>query len=97
MEPKIYQQKCLEQIKTCLQYLYNWKLKNDTVIETVGEDAAIDFPAKAWGKLEGVYHGYSSRRDGINRSLPCFCVKVPTGGGKTFLAVKTIDIVNTSY
>lgn len=97
MEPKIYQQKCLDQIKTYLQHLYDWKLKNDTVIQTVGEDAAIDFPAKAWGKVEGLYRGYTSRRDGINRPLPCFCVKVPTGGGKTFLAVKIIDLINISY
>ena len=97
MEPKDYQIKCLEQTKTYLQHLYDWKLKNERVMREVGEDACIDFPAKAWGQLKRMYRGYTSRRDGIKRPLPCFCIKVPTGGGKTFLAVKTIDLINTSY
>jgi len=97
MEPKDYQIKCLEQTKTYLQHLYDLKQVNDRNIARDGEDAGIDFPAKAWGKLEKMYRGYTSRRDGMKRPLPCFCVKVPTGGGKTFLAVKTIDLINTAY
>ena len=97
MEPKDYQIKCLEQIKTYLQHLYDLKQVNDRNIARDGEDAGIDFPAKASGKLEKMYRGYTSRRDGMKRPLPCFCVKVPTGGGKTFLAVKSLDLINTAY
>ena len=96
MEPKEYQIKCLERIKSYLQFLYEWKQKNEEVMAMVGEEG-IDFPSKAWGRLEGMYNGYTSRRDGRGRNLPCFCIKVPTGGGKTFLAVKAIDLVNTTY
>ena len=39
----------------------------------------------------------SSRKNGLGQPLPTFCLKVPTGGGKTLLAVKTIDLVNTIY
>ena len=37
------------------------------------------------------------RKNGLGQPLPNFCLKVPTGGGKTLLAVKTIDLVNTIY
>lgn len=97
MEPKDYQIKCLEQIKTYLGHLFDLKQINDKNVARDGEDAGIDFPSKAWGKLDHMYHGYTSRRDGMERPLPCFCVKVPTGGGKTFLAVKAIDLINTTY
>ena len=55
-----------------------------------------DYSSVAWeqSNIRGAYQG---RRDGLNRPLPCFCLKVPTGGGKTFLAVKAIDLINTSY
>ena len=97
MEPKEYQIKTLNQVKRYLDLLYEWKLKNEKVIADIGADAAIDFPAKAWGKMEGLYRQYTSRRDGLDRPLPCFCLKIPTGGGKTFLAVKSIDLINTVY
>lgn len=94
MEPKEYQVRALQRIGTYLQLLYDWKLKTDQVAADIGP---IDFPGKAWGKVEGLYRAYSPRRDGLGRYLPCFCLKIPTGGGKTFLAVKTIDLVNTNY
>ncbi len=97
MEPKEYQIKALKTVGTYLQLLHEWKLKNERVIADVGADAAIDFPGKAWAKMDGLYRAYSPRRDGLGRYLPCFCLKIPTGGGKTFLAVKTIDLVNTNY
>jgi type III restriction enzyme len=97
MEPREYQIKTLNQVKRYLDLLFDWKLKNEKVVKDIGADAALDFPAKAWGKMEGLYRQYTSRRDGLGRPLPCFCLKIPTGGGKTFLAVKSIDLINTSY
>lgn len=97
MEPKEYQIKTLNRVKQYLDLLFEWKLKNEKVIKDIGADAAIDFPSKAWGKMEGLYRQYTSRRDGLGRPLPCFCLKIPTGGGKTFLAVKAIDLINTVY
>ena len=40
---------------------------------------------------------YLKKRDGLGRPLPVFCLKIPTGGGKTLLAVKTIDLVQNLY
>lgn len=97
MEPRDYQVRALQRIGAYLRLLYEWRQKNEKIVADVGSDAAIDFPGKAWAKLEGLYRPYAPRRDGLGRYLPCFCLKIPTGGGKTFLAVKTIDLVNTNY
>lgn len=58
-----------------------------------------DFAADAWdamrkdGMLPKSRAGipYSPRRDGIGRAVPNAVLKVPTGGGKTFLAVATLS------
>lgn len=97
MEPKEYQIKTLNRVKQYLDLLYELRAKNEQIVREFGSDASIDFPAKAWNKLEGMYDVYHSRRDGLGRPLPCFCLKIPTGGGKTFLAVKTVDLINTNY
>jgi len=97
MEPKEYQIKTLNRVKQYLDLLYEWRIKAEKIAEDIGEQGIVDFPARAWNKLEGMYDGYTSRRDGLGRPLPCFCLKIPTGGGKTFLAVKTIDLININY
>ena len=97
MEPKEYQIKTLNRVKQYLDLLYDWRLKAGKIAEELGEQGIVDFPAKAWAKVEGLRAPYSSRRDGLGRPLPCFCLKIPTAGGKTFLAVKTIDLINTNY
>jgi type III restriction enzyme len=96
MEPKDYQQKTLRIVREYLCQLEEFKRKNDKIVAEYGDDSAIDFPAKAWGKMD-ILRGYSSRKDGMGRPLPCFCLKIPTGGGKTYLAVKTIDLINGCY
>lgn len=91
MELKEYQQKSLDQVRIYLQLLSEWKKKADE-----NPDLEIDFPEKAWEKTE-VGRSYFSRKNGLGQLLPNFCLKIPTGGGKTFLAVKTIDLINTIY
>jgi len=92
MEPKEYQIKTLNCVKQYLDLLYQWRDK-----AIANPDLEIDFSAKAWEKMDRLILSYTSRRDGLGRPLPCFCLKVPTGGGKTFLAVKTIDLININY
>lgn len=38
-----------------------------------------------------------ARQDGLQRSIPNICLKVPTGGGKTLLAVCTLERLQTDY
>src|SRR5262245_24198992 len=33
---------------------------------------------------------YRARRNGLNKDLPTFCIRVPTGGGKTLLATQIL-------
>ena len=32
--------------------------------------------------------------DGFEKGMPYFCLRIPTGGGKTWLAAKSVDLVN---
>jgi len=95
VELKEYQQKSLAQVKAYLTALSKWREKSDQVVKVAGPEAALDFPLKAWE--ETAKTPYRSRKNGLGEPLPCFCLKIPTGGGKTLLAVKTIDLINTAY
>jgi len=91
MQLKEYQQRVLAEVRNYLEHLAAWRKKADD-----NPDLEIDFPAKAWEKA-GVPRHHTSRKNGLGQPLPTLCLKVPTGGGKTLLAVKTIDLVNTVY
>lgn len=47
-----------------------------------------DWPKKAWEAMPSPLGSYISRKDGIGRDVPAICFKVPTGGGKTYLAAE---------
>ncbi|MFA7253312.1 MAG: DEAD/DEAH box helicase family protein [Patescibacteria group bacterium] len=91
MELKDYQIRTLEQVKSYLTLLSEWKSNAEKVPEM-----EIDFAVKAWEKA-GIPKGYHPKKDGLDKPLPNFCLKIPTGGGKTLLAVKTIDLINQNY
>jgi type III restriction enzyme len=91
MELKEYQLQALSEAKTYFTLLADWREKAEH-----NPEFEIDFPAKAWEKAR-VGRKYTPRKNGIREPLPNFCLKIPTGGGKTFLAVKMIDLVNMIY
>jgi type III restriction enzyme len=91
MQLKEYQQRALAEIRGYLEHLAAWRKKAEDAPEF-----EIDFPRKAWDKAQ-IQRSYVSSKNGLGQPLPTFCLKVPTGGGKTLLAVKTIDLVNTIY
>lgn len=91
MQLKEYQRRVLETIRSYLELLTAWRKKADD-----NSDLEVDFPSKAWEKA-GLARRYLPRKNGLGQPLPAFCIKVPTGGGKTLLAVKTVDLVNAVY
>src|SRR5258708_20116769 len=91
MKLKEYQERTLTQVKRYLEQLSAWRAKAWT-----GDEWLFDFAEKAWEKAD-VGRMHLKKKDGLGRSLPSFCLKIPTGGGKTLLAVKTIDLVQSIY
>ena len=89
MELKVYQKKALEREKRYLTLVKKELDSGNT--RHASEDA--------WRELETEFDlgPYTERRNGLNRDVPNFVLKIPTGGGKTFLAVKTIDIINEIF
>ncbi|HEV2456110.1 MAG TPA: DEAD/DEAH box helicase family protein, partial [Verrucomicrobiae bacterium] len=91
MNLKEYQERALKEVKGYLEQLALWRDK-----AAKNPEFEIPFDVKAWDKA-GVGRAYLPKKDGLGRPLPVFCLKVPTGGGKTLLAVKTVDLVHTLY
>ena len=88
-----YQKRALDRVGEFLERLAEWRKKAEKVREI---DPDFDWVGRAWEKT-APSRPYLSRRNGLREPLPSFCLKVPTGGGKTLLATKVIDSVNTRY
>jgi type III restriction enzyme len=91
MRLKEFQERALADVRNYLELLLKWKTQAEK-----SPESEIDYPSKAWEKV-GNKRPYVPRKNGIAQPLPDFCLKIPTGGGKTFLAVKTIDLVDMIY
>ena len=89
---KEYQKRTLSVVGEYLEHLAEWRDKAATLDPEFG----FEWAAKAWEKCF-LSRRYVSRRNGLGDPLPAFCLKVPTGGGKTLLAVKVIDLVHTRF
>ena len=102
MEPKKYQSDALDAFTRWLDALISAKEgsgKAIRVLQEAGLDITDDirnYPKKAWEELADVgnvaYPGveYHTRKDSVGRSIPHVCLKIPTGGGKTFLAASCL-------
>lgn len=92
---KDYQQRALTTVREFLEQLTEWRDKAAKAREADAE-LDVDWVGNAWAKtVPG--RAYLPRRNGLEEWLPSFCLKIPTGGGKTLLATKVIDLVNTHY
>ena len=89
---KEYQRHALDEVRRFLDELASWRDK----VVAMDPGQTMDWVAPAWQAF-GNTNTLLPRRDGLGRPLPCFCLKVPTGGGKTLLAVMVIDLVNQRF
>lgn len=105
-----YQGRVLSRLDDYLTELTAQKKKADGIAKLAAEQPDLglevpDFAMKTWeairaaGKLPESRHGipYSPRLDGIGRAVPNVVFKVPTGGGKTFLAVSSLSKIFGRY
>lgn len=106
----IYQERVLTVFESYLTELSAQKNRADSIATLARQQPDLgleipDFPAKTWAALRttGLLPPsraaipYSLRQDGINRSVPNAVFKVPTGGGKTYLAVSALSRIFGRY
>lgn len=79
--PKIYQSQVLESVEAYFQACH--ELPSPLIAFTATTE-------RLWGR--GLAYNPLS---GFPADMPYFCLRVPTGGGKTWLAAKSVHLVNT--
>ena len=89
---KNYQQRALEIVGRFLEELTVWR-EEDAAATAQNPAWGFDWVERAWTKTT-VGRPYFARRNGLGELLPSFCLKIPTGGGKTLLATRVIDLAN---
>ena len=107
-----YQQRVLKLLDDYLDELAEQKQKADKKAAANAKETDPDlkhelgdFSTKTWEALREkdllpssrTAIPYSPRKDGIDRSVPNIVYKVPTGGGKTFLAVASLSRIFHKY
>lgn len=85
MPLKRYQERVIGEVRTFLRALAAQQAaENKHASLDAWDDAKTQFD---------VFGSYRSRKNGLNRDLPTFCVKVPTGGGKTLIATQVLGTI----
>ena len=79
--PKNYQQQVLDSVQA---YFEACQAQGSASIAYMSTTEAL------WGRANA-YHPLA----GFEPEMPYFCLRVPTGGGKTWLAAKSVNLVNT--
>lgn len=86
MQLKKYQERVIRQVKTFLDALAREQA-------AAGKHPSLD----AWNEVKNtlaVTGNYQERQNGLGKDLPTFCIKVPTGGGKTLLATQFLGAIH---
>src|SRR5438094_1410812 len=82
MELKKYQRRVLDEVKTYLLELAKQQAAGN-------RHAALD----AWENIRVPGRRYIESRNKLGKDMPNFCLKVPTGGGKTLLATQVLGLI----
>ena len=105
-----YQDRVLTAIDAHLDLLKEKKVRSDQIVALAKENPDLglpvpDFAEDAWealkatGKLPAsrAVIPFSPRMDGCDRPVPNAVLKVPTGGGKTWLAISAVSRIMGRY
>ena len=105
-----YQDRVLSTLNAYLDLLKEKKRESDEIVELAASKPHLklpipDFAKETWealkadGKLPASRAGtpFSPRMDGCDRPVPNAVLKVPTGGGKTWLAVSAVSRIMGRY
>lgn len=105
-----YQTRALSALDAYLTGLVAEKVSFDAVVKVAADNPGLeiplpDYPAKTWARPEVAAlippgrraRGYSPRTTGDGRPAPNVTMKVPTGGGKTYLACAAISRIFGRY
>lgn len=105
-----YQDRVLEALEGYLDVLKDEKASADKIAKIAADDPSLglvppDFAAKTWKKLKDAGRlpasrsafDHSQRLDPTGRPVPNIVFKVPTAGGKTYLAVNGVSRVLGRY
>jgi len=82
---KTFQQRVLDQVQALLSAVAEERAQGNVRHATQDAWRAIKAPGR-----------YREREDGLERDLPNFCIKVPTGGGKTLLATYILGLAHST-
>ena len=105
-----YQQRTLATLESWIDRLGAEKTRAEGIAALAAENPALgletpDFVRKAWQAMKDedrlpasrAYIPFSPRKDGCGRPVPNAVLKVPTGGGKTWLAVSAVSRIMGRY
>ena len=92
---KEYQKRTLATVRSFLERLAMWREK-DRAARSQDPEWGFDWVERAWSRTVAG-RPYHPRRNGLGERLPAFCLKIPTGGGKTLVATRVIDLVNAHF
>ena len=94
---KKYQQRVISEIKEYLRVAKETKVSFETAMDALPEDMrdSLNYVKKTHEKLKLEYNDES--KNGLKRFYPRVNLKIPTGGGKTILAVEAIKEYQTLF
>ncbi|MDE0357211.1 MAG: DEAD/DEAH box helicase family protein [Gammaproteobacteria bacterium] len=92
---KEYQKRTVATVRGFVAELAKWRAEDEEARKH-NPNWGSDWVQRAWRKTVAG-RSYHPRRNGLGERLPTFCLKIPTGGGKTLLATRVIDLVNAHF
>ena len=92
---KEYQKRTVATVRSFVAELTRWRAEDEEARKH-NPNWGSDWVRRAWDRTVAGRR-YHPRRNGLGEHLPAFCLKIPTGGGKTLLATRVIDLVNAHF